>query len=342
VQHELEGYDRARGWPVHNEGEGAALNATTRGDAEMAGMTQRLYAHLEEQGLKGRAVPVRRLRDLQAEIEGRHTGGLFDEEFYRERMTFFRFSPPDDFPSAASLLAVALPRPKTRILFTWRGETRELILPPTYQGYLQTAQRTGELLARWLSPEGYRVAPARLPNKALAVGSGLAEYGRNNITYIQGMGSFFQLVVFYSNMPSLEDPWREPRMMDRCEGCRACLVKCPTGAITAERFLFHAERCIVFHNERGLEHPFPTWIDPASHNSLMGCMICQQYCPEDKDFLRWIEGDVAFSHEETSLLLTGPSPDLLPAATRAKLEHLELLDSLEILPRNLGVFFNRA
>jgi epoxyqueuosine reductase len=153
------------------------------------------------------------------------------------------------------------------------------------------------------------------------------------------MGSFFQPTAFYSDLPCQEDSWREPRMMDRCQVCQACLIKCPTGAITSERFLLRAERCIVFHNERSPDHPFPSWIDPASHNCLIGCMLCQQFCPEDKMFLEWVEGNEEFSHEETSLLLRGVSPDQLPATTKAKLEQLELLDSLEILPRNLGVFF---
>ena len=87
---------------------------------------------------------------------------------------------------------------------------------------------------------------------------------------------------------------------------------------------------------------FPDWIDPASHNCLIGCMLCQQFCPEDKGFLEWFEGNETFSNEETSQLLRGTSSDQLAPTTQAKLERLELLDYLEILPRNLGVFFNRS
>lgn len=64
-----------------------------------------------------------------------------------------------------------------------------------------------------------------------------------------------------------------------------------------------------------------------------------------------------FSEEETSLLLSGSSPDtsalrlrsaqaslstsLLPAATIQKLDLLELTDSLDVLPRNLGALLNQ-
>jgi hypothetical protein len=71
-------------------------------------------------------------------------------------------------------------------------------------------------------------------------------------------------------------------------------------------------------------------------------MLCQQFCPEDKAFLEWFEGNETFSHEETSLFLRGSSSDQLPPTTQAKLERLELLEYLEIMPRNLGVFFIRS
>jgi epoxyqueuosine reductase len=154
------------------------------------------------------------------------------------------------------------------------------------------------------------------------------------------MGSFFQPTVFFSDLPCEEETWCEPVMMDRCQTCKACMVKCPTGAITDERFLLHAERCLVFHNERVAELPFPAWIDPAVHNCVMGCMRCQQYCPEDKPFLDWFEGDEEFSQEETSLLFEGISRDQLPLETINKLERLELLDDLNLLPRNLAVLLS--
>ena len=305
----------------------------------MAGFAEGLYAQLEQRGFKGRVVSVQRLPDLQRDISGRHAQGLFDEEFYRIRLTFFTFRPPDDLPAAASLIVVAVPRPQTRVSFTWNGRTLPLILPPTYVGYDQVRRQVGDLLTGWLAPEGYRVASTSLPLKLLANRSGLVEYGRNNVSYVPGMGSFFQLVAFYSDLPCAEDDWREPRMMDRCQKCEACLRICPTQAIPSDRFLLRAERCIVFHNERPPEYPFPDWIDPAAHNCLVGCMHCQRACPENRTFLEWIEGDEEFSHEETSLLLRGALPDQLPAATVQKLERLDLLDSLNTMPRNLGVFF---
>ena len=308
---------------------------------------ERLYARLAERGWRGRAVPVRHVADLQRQIESHHGQGnategaqaLFDETFYQERLTSFDFGPPEALPGAESVVVVAVPRPQARTTFTWQGRTLALILPPTYAGYEQVRHEVGDLLAEWLAPEGGRVARAALPLKALAVCSGLGEYGRNNICYVPCMGSFCQLVAFYAGAPGEEAAWGEPQMMARCETCEACRVHCPTGAIPAERFLLHAERCLVFHNERAAEHSFPAWIDPAAHHCVMGCMRCQQFCPEDRPFLGWVEGDWVFSEEETALLMQGGPAAQLPATTRQKLAELALLDDVALLPRNLGALF---
>ena len=177
--------------------------------------------------------------------------------------------------------------------------------------------------------------------KLLAVQSRLGLYGRNNICYVPSMGSFLQLVAVYSNLPCRKDSWQEVQMMERCQNCHACRLNCPTGAIPSDRFLLRAELCIVFHNEKKGDVLFPDWMDPSWHNSVVGCMHCQRVCPENKDFLQWIEGREEFSEEETALLLDEIPLDQLPATTKRKLESLDLAEYLDRLHRNLGVFFGQ-
>jgi epoxyqueuosine reductase len=185
------------------------------------------------------------------------------------------------------------------------------------------------------------VARAVLPKKLLAVRSGLATYGRNNITYVPGMGSFYRLAAFYSDLPCQKDSWREAQMMAACENCSACLRNCPTGAISADRFLLHAERCIVYHNEQPGDVPFPRWMDPSWHNCLIGCMRCQNVCPQDKELWQWVEEGAEFSEQETALLLEGGPLEQLPAATMEKLEHADLARHAGPLPRNLSVLLSQ-
>ena len=190
-----------------------------------------LFSQLEERGYKGRIVSIQHLGDLQEEMEGHHRQGLFDEEFYQTWITGFAFSPPDSLPGARSLIVVAIPQPQIRVVFTWNGEPLPLIIPPTYVAYGEKNKQVEDLLVGILSPAGYRVALATLPIKLLAVRSGLGAYGKNNICYVPGMGSFHQLAAFYSDLPCQEDHWQELQMMERCQNCSACLRNCPTGAI---------------------------------------------------------------------------------------------------------------
>lgn len=309
--------------------------------SNVAQFTEELLLHLEEQGCKGRIVSTQHLRDLQEDIEGHYREGLLDKEFYQERLGFFDFRIPDDLREAKSLIVVAVPRPQSQAVFTWNGESRALILPPTYVAYKKTTRRVERLLAKILATKGYRVASTALPLKLLAVRSGLGSYGRNNICYVPGMGSFLQLVAVYADLPCQKDGWQEAQMMKSCQNCYACRQNCPTGAIPSDRFLLRAERCIVFHNEKRGDVPFPAWIDSSWHNCLFGCLHCQRVCPQNKKFLHWIEEKEEFSQEETALLLEGAPRDQLPVATARKLERLELLEDVESIPRNLGVFFGK-
>ena len=321
---------------------------------------EELFSQLKEWGYEGRIVSIQHLGDLQEEIEGRYKQGFFDQELYQTYLAAFTFSPPDGLPEARSMIVVAIPQPQTRVTFAWacpersrrgsrRGSRRDgepvrFIIPPTYFEQ-ETENRVRELLAGVLEPAGYRVAEAVLPKKLLAVRSGLAAYGKNNISYVPGMGSFYGLVAVYSDLPPQEENWQEPQMMESCQNCSACLRHCPVGAIpsaplrpgSSERFLLHAERCITFHNEKAGDVPFPAWIDPSWHNCLIGCLHCQRVCPQNKEFLNWVEERVEFSQEETALLLQGVALDQLPPGTAKKLEQSDMVELLDVLPRNLGV-----
>jgi epoxyqueuosine reductase len=305
-------------------------------------MMEKLLLKLEEQGYKGRIVSAEHVPELQEAIEGPYRDGLLDEELYQEYLAGFEFDPPDDLREARSLIIVAVPHPPTRITFVWNGEPVPVHVPPTYLHSEEIDKQVESLLAESLAPAGHSVAKAVLPKKLLAVRSGLRVYGKNNISYVPGLGSFHRLVPFWSDLPCPEDDWQEPQMLERCETCTACLRKCPTGAITSERFLLHAERCLTFHNEKAGDVPFAAWIDPSAHNALVGCMTCQRVCPENKDLRDWFEEGEQFSEEETAQILEGVPADQLPGATAEILQRADLVRLLDVLPRNLSAFLART
>jgi epoxyqueuosine reductase len=297
-----------------------------------------VLTELEKRGYRGRIVPAARVGDLRAEIEGRWREGLFDEAVYRTYLDHFAFDPPHEIPKAGSLIVVASPQPAIRFTFVWRERSFRLAVPPTY--FHGTDEQVQGVLAGALAPAGYRVEPAAVPKKLLAVRSGLAAYGKNNVTYVAGMGSFFRLAAFYSDLPCLEDDWREPAML--CRECDVCLRACPAGAIAEDRFLLHAERCVTFHNEQPGEVAFPAWLEPAWHDCIVGCLRCQLACPENEGVRNWFEEGAAFSAEETELLVAGAPLGQLPPGTAEKIERTNLAPFLSLLPRNLKVIFERG
>ncbi len=300
-----------------------------------------VFARLRERGYQARTISVAHLPLLQKQIDEQRSQKLLDRQFFEERLSWVRFQIPESLPKAQSIIVAAVPRPQTRAVFTWNGVRRPLILPPTYTAYEGIMKQVQDLLSQFLSEKGYTVTRTALPLKLLAARSGLVQYGRNNITYAPGMGSFLQLAAYYSDMPCEEDSWQEPTMMQACEKCDLCRRACPTGAIPSDRFLLRAELCISYHNEKKGDIPFPSLMDPSWHNCIEGCMRCQRACPVDKQFLNWVEDEEEFSEEETAMLLEGTPSEKLPGETVRKLTHLDILNDIGILPRNLGVFFKK-
>ena len=298
-------------------------------------MEKELVEQLAARGVRARIVSIRRLEDLRQAIEGQYRQGLLDERFYQARLAWYTYSPPDDMPEPRSLLVVGYRDPPVRFTFHWRGQAVEANVPPTYLHWKEKDQQVSELLAGVLAQQGHRLTTVAVPKKLLAVCGGLALYGRNNLTYVEGMGSYHRLAAFCSDLPCEDDDWQAPRMMDLCERCSACRRACPTGAIARDRFLLHAERCLTYLNEMPGNVPFPGWLEPSSHNCLVGCMLCQVACPENRGVLDWYEPGAEFTEEETALLLEGPALQELPATFRAKVERWDPEQWYDGLPRNL-------
>jgi len=292
----------------------------------------KLSSRLEKLGFKAGVVSVKHLKETRDAIEGALLQGLIDEDLYREYLGAFDFTVPKILSFASSIIVVAAPVPALQVTFMRKEKPFQAIVPPTYNH--DTDQQVSDCLIDVLKPEGYRIFRGKLPVKLLAARSGLAKYGKNNITYVDGMGSYHRLAAFHSDAPLSGEFRKELQMLDQCHKCTACVKKCPTGAISSERFLLHAEKCLTFHNER--YKPFPEWIDPSWHNCLIGCMLCQNVCPANKPSVRRIVHLATFSDEETELILKGTARDDLSRTTLEKLKPLYLHDDLELVSRNLN------
>jgi epoxyqueuosine reductase len=274
------------------------------------------------------------LESARADIETRRTDGELDGGFARDNLAF-RF--PDASADAGPwrVLMVAMPRPAHVVTFLIGGRRFEAVLPPTYERYRPVSEDVRRRLIADVLPTS-RVEIVDIPLKAVASRLGLVRYGQNNLTYAPSIGSYLQLIGFVTDAElPLDRDWREqpPRMLDDCGDCAVCEAVCPTDAISSDRMLLRAERCLTLANEaRG---GWPPWVEPSAHHCLVGCLRCQQSCPANPE-LRFEDTSVVFDEHETSSLLAGAEPPPPVAdSIRPKLDQLGQPGLEGVLGRNL-------
>jgi epoxyqueuosine reductase len=167
------------------------------------------------------------------------------------------------------------------------------------------------------------------------VRTGLARYGRNNLAYVVGMGTYARLDAFCTDADLQAEVHRTKgsMLMSSCPPCRNCHHVCPTGCIPHAGTVIDAGRCLTYLNEH--EGEWPDWLDPDAHNSLVGCMRCQEMCPANRYYLRKEAVVADFDREETEIILENLPPERLPKTLLTKLTELDLEECSTVLGRNL-------
>ena len=228
---------------------------------------------------------------------------------------------------------MAAPLKISKISFDNAGQKHTVMIPCGYvDDGLTLADYQGMLFQKGIVPKDSRLERARLPLKQLAVRSGLAEYGKNNITFVDGYGSHHQLLAFYCE-ERLEDNWGRLKMLRLCKGCSICMNECPTRAIRENNFVINPEKCITLYNE--LPDPIPDWVPANAHNALVGCLKCQYTCPGNEDLKNnvWDLGEV--NETETAALLSGKVDTEMERALKVKLQRIGGAEDLPYIARNL-------
>ena len=297
-----------------------------------------LQSELGKLHAKFRTVSIIHLKDLQTEITEWKRNGLITEKFYKQNYGQFSFKPPTTLPNARSIIVIGIPQKIMPVNFFYKGKQHQTVLPPTYV-YSEVRTTCKEILSQILEKKMYFVDRAILPLKLLAVKSGLAKYGKNNICYVNEMGSFTRLEAFYTDYEFLTDEWHEKKIMKSCSTCSLCQNACPTHCIPKERFLIHADCCLTYLNEN--KGDFPSWINVQSHNALVGCMRCQIVCHQNKKFLQYDKQTVNFTEEETMIILQKTPRELIPKAFAKKLIRFDIDEYYTELGRNLSVLMNK-
>ena len=246
---------------------------------------------------------------------------------------YYHFGPRDGLGfEAKSVFAVATPCPSAALVVTVDDKKQSVAIPPTYIDHGR--HHVVELyLTDALQDHRYNIAPgSKLPCKAIAAHAGLGFYGRNNILYVEGMGSFVDISLFYTDLPCSEDVFYPFKWMEPCENCLLCVANCPSAALTPEHDQVDAERCITNINERPEE--FPQWVQPEWHNALVGCTRCQYICPVNQPYISPVEIIAELDEDETQRLLCGELTEEFYASLGMTWFH-------KLIPRNLSVLLKK-
>ncbi len=247
----------------------------------------------------------------------------------------YKFEPTQAQFNVKSIILIAVHHPfYAKVDFYKNGQKKTFLslVRPEFD-------KTEAYISEFAGKNGYSIMQAEnLPLKRLGVHCGLAEYGRNNITYIDGLGSNFSYMAFFSDIEVEEDTWSEVNNAKLCSTCRLCIDICPTGAILKDRFLIDNQRCLSCINE--VPGDFPDWIPVAVHHTLYDCLICQRACPMNKNQLDKVADSIAFSEDETSMLLEGKPLDTFSVQLKEKVYKLGLDEWYQAIPRNLKVLFD--
>jgi epoxyqueuosine reductase len=125
-----------------------------------------------------------------------------------------------------------------------------------------------------------------IPIRSAGARAGIVNFGKNNFSYVDSVGSF---VVLYGFIVDRELEYDTPTLENKCpKGCRKCIDACPTSALY-ESYKLDPSRCIAFNNfvrnedkEGMLNTTVPLVLRECIGVHIYGCDVCQEVCPRNR------------------------------------------------------------
>lgn len=193
----------------------------------MEKLLNNLQIELSKHDAKFKIVSTSHISELKEEIHELKLRDKICEKIYATYLSKFQYEVPDELPNANSIVVIAIPQGMSITTFKQGTKSFDIIIPPTYV-WTEARNNCKSALENVLEETGAKIIRAMLPLKLLATRSGLGKYGRNNICYVEGMGSFARLEAFYTDYPFSTDNWQKAEMLETCVKCKSCIKNCPT------------------------------------------------------------------------------------------------------------------
>ncbi len=226
------------------------------------------------------AVPAQPIPADAERVAARVLGPLPPELAYLARSLPRRLDPrlvlPEVRSMVVAMLSYAGPQPGVEARppghafvsrFAWSRDYHDAVGARMARLADELSQATGAR-TRWYVDTG------PVLEKAWAAAAGLGFVGRNALLVSPRFGSFVFLGVV---LAEAELEATGPGPASGCEGCRACVEACPTGALDGDGGL-DPNRCLA-HWNAGARTPVPDALAAHLGGNLYGCDLCQDACP---------------------------------------------------------------
>jgi len=282
-------------------------------------MSAEIIKRLESAGCRAAFLPYHAIGEIAKSYDELSEKGA-EIQYVQNAVRYFHDNQPANLPfEPQSFLIVAQPGDCAQVILNVKGKRFAAAIPPPFVTPTER-KRFDEIIESVMS--GHQTAHTKaISQKLLTVLSGLGRYGRNNICYIEGLGSYFNLRAFYTDIPC-EDHSQPLTFLDECEACTLCRDSCPTGAIGPDTVI-DATRCLSMYNENGGE--IPDWIPQSAHHTMISCLRCQEVCPANQYLPKKRTHTLELSEAETQALLSSDSA-AMPLELKEKLNQFGLDD----------------
>jgi len=294
-------------------------------------------------GIRLAILPIAVLNEIKADIEEfsvKNTLNDFQKWFIENRYIFdTKFA---DAGFVTKSLVVAVWKGKvSRLVFQYEGIKAACLIE---DGIINRGINSNPHIKQIFDDAGFSLKYTNcLPQKRLAVCSGLCEYGRNNIAYCGDWGSFVHIGTYISDIPSDDNYfWRDAVSMENCKTCGKCIKNCPTNAIKPDCFLIDCELCLSMTNSNDRRR-IPDWVPKSAHHCLYGCYDCQEICPANAKRLenQNLES-IYFDETETLIMAKSRRYSDFPKETKEKLWHFSSGKDFACVVRNLRLMLENA